>query len=107
MLLGTHEQRPATRHEELIPRYPNAAGAANRLTWALTGLVACASLIGLLVQGVYTGAESTAAMLRGYDLVSASVVAHLVLASLVAYVVYTYAYFLVGTGFNDVFLLHA
>ena len=32
--------------------------------------------------------------------------AHLVVASLTAYVVYTYAYYLLGTGFNDLFLLH-
>jgi hypothetical protein len=63
-------------------------------------------------------------MLRGYDLVTAlvvvpalataahrawrgSVLAHLTVASLVGYVVYTYAYYLFGTGFNDLFLLHA
>jgi hypothetical protein len=120
MSLGTHDQRMPSRGE-VIPRHP---GAAIKLTWVLTGLVGCASLTGLLVEGVYTGAESTAAMLRGYDLVTAlvvvvpglvtaahlagrgSVVAHLVLASLVAYVVYTYAYYLFGTGFNDLFLLH-
>jgi hypothetical protein len=124
MSLGTHDHRPPTRHEEVIPRYPSAAGAAISLIWVLTGLMACASLTGLFVQGVHGGAESTAAMLRGYDLVTAlvvvpglataahlagrgSVMAHLVLTSLVAYVVYTYAYYLFGTGFNDLFLLHA
>jgi hypothetical protein len=90
----------------------------------VTALVAGASLAGLLVDGVYTGAESTAEMLRAFDLVAVlvvvpglavaarcaargSVLAHLVVASLVAYVVYTYAYYLFGTGFNDLFLLHA
>jgi hypothetical protein len=95
-----------------------------RLTWVLTGLVAAASLVGFFRDGVYTGAESTEQMLRANDLVAAavvvpglalaarrtargSVVGHWVLASLVAYVVYTYAYYLFGTGFNDLFLLHA
>jgi hypothetical protein len=76
------------------------------------------------VEGVYTGAESTAEMLRGYDVVNllvvvpalavtlhlarkGSVMAHLVLASVLGYVVYTYAYYLFGTGFNDLFLVHA
>ena len=36
-----------------------------------------------------------------------SVRAQLAAASLVAYLVYTYAYYLFGTGFNDLFLLHA
>jgi hypothetical protein len=73
---------------------------------------------------VYIGAVSTAEMLRGYDLVTAGVVvpalagatwlahrgsarAQLGSASLVAYLVYTYAYYLFGTEFNDLFLLHA
>jgi hypothetical protein len=33
--------------------------------------------------------------------------AHLVVTSLLGYVVYTYAYYLFGTGFNDLFLVHA
>ena len=94
------------------------------MTWLLVGLVACAALTGLVVDDVYTGTQSTAEMLRAYDLVTAvvvapvlavaahrtwrgSAVAHLVVASLTAYVVYTYAYYLFGTGFNDLFLLHA
>jgi len=83
-----------------------------------------ASLLGLLIDGIYTGALSTAEMLRGYDLVTALVVvpalavttrkahhgsthAQLGSTSLVAYLVYTYTYYLSGTDFNDLFLLHA
>ena len=94
------------------------------LAWSLTGLVLAASLSGLLVDGIYAGADSTAAMLRAYDLVAVVVVvpalvvaltltrlgsalAHLALSGLAAYLVYTYAIYLFGTGFNDLFLFHA
>jgi hypothetical protein len=63
-------------------------------------------------------------MLRGYDLVTAlvvvpalaiaahrawhsSVLAHLTLASLLGCVVHIYTYYLFGTGFNNLFPLHA
>jgi hypothetical protein len=123
MSLRIREEQLPTRHE-VIPRDRGADGPAIVLTWILLALVACAALTGLLVEGIYTGAESTAEMLRGYDAVTAlvlvptlataahrawrgSVLAHLILASLVGYVVYTYAYYLFGAGFNDLFLLHA
>lgn len=92
------------------------------LTWLAAALALGAALTGLLVDGVYTGDGSTAEMFRGYDLVTAVVVvpglaialrtrrgsvrAQLACVSLVAYLVYTYAYYLFGTGFNDLFLLH-
>jgi hypothetical protein len=122
MSFSTHHQSSTDRG--MASRRHGAPGPAVGLAWVLIGLVACAALAGLLLEGVYAGAESTAAMLRGYDLVTAlvvvpllatathvasrgSVVAHLIAASLVGYVVYTYAYYLFGTGFNDLFLLHA
>ena len=94
------------------------------LAWSLVALVLAAAVAGLLVDDVYAGATSTAAMLRAYDLVSVALVApalalatlrarrgsmrsRLAVAGLAAYVVYTYAYYLFGTGFNDLFLLHA
>jgi hypothetical protein len=97
---------------------------ANQLTWLVATLALAASLAGLLIDGIYAGAPSTAQMFRGYDLVTAvvvvpglaiashlvrrgSVAAQLVTTSLLAYLVYTYAYYLFGTGFNDLFLLHA
>jgi hypothetical protein len=123
MSLNTHDHGSTTR-PEVGALGTGGTGPAIGLARALTGLAACAALAGLLVDGVYAGAESTAAMLRGFDLVTAlvvvpalatathlarrgSVMAHLVVASLVGYVVYTYAYYLFGTGFNDLFLLHA
>lgn len=103
-----------------------AAGAMDGLflaAAALLGLSVAAAVAGLLVDGIYTGAESTAAMFRGYDLVTVLVVApalavatlalhrrargpRLVVTSLAAYLLYTDAYYLFGTGFNDLFLAH-
>ena len=94
------------------------------LTWLVAALALAASLVGLVADGIYAGAASTAEMLRGFDVVTAivvvpslvvaghlarrgSVAARLVTAGLLAYLVYTYAYYLFGTGFNDLFLLHA
>ncbi|MDI6909826.1 hypothetical protein [Nocardioides sp.] len=73
---------------------------------------------------MYTGAASTAQMFRAYDLVTVILVvpafvvagltarrgpgrARLLVLSLLAYLVYGYGYYLFGTGFNDLFLLHA
>ncbi|HEX2894957.1 MAG TPA: hypothetical protein VHO29_13245 [Marmoricola sp.] len=89
----------------------------------LLGLAFAAALAGLLVEDVYTGPESTAAMFRGWDLVTVLVVAPalavgvlslhrpsrtptLAVTSLAAYLAYSYAYYLFGTGFNDLFLVH-
>jgi hypothetical protein len=75
------------------------------------------------VDGVYSGDVATAAMLRGFDLVTlvvalpvlvlglpaarrGSLIGVAVTASLLAYTAYTYAYYVFGTGFNDLFLLH-
>jgi len=121
MSLSTHRLRLTDR--DVATRRRGAPGPAMGLVWVLVGLMTCAGLAGLLVEGVYSGAESTAEMLRGYDLVTAlvvapglataayfasrgSAVAKLIVASMVGYVVYTYAYHLFGTGFNDLFLLH-
>lgn len=122
MTLDTLDRRMPNNPD--VPPRGRGAGSTTALTWCLVGLIASAALVGLLVDGVYTGAESTAEMLRAYDLVTALVVApalagaahrarrgsalaHLVVASLIGYVVYTYGYYLFGTGFNDLFLLHA
>ena len=81
------------------------------------------SLAGLLLDGVYGEPASVAEMLRGYDLVTVVVVgpalvisqllarrgsrrAQLVWVGLLAYLVYTYAYYLFPTSFNRLFLLH-
>jgi hypothetical protein len=108
--------------------YPQLAaartgGRATLLTQLAAALALAASLAGLLIDSAYPGAASTAEMFRGYDLVTGvvvvpglavashlarrgSIVAQLVSTSLLAYLVYTYAYYLFGTGFNDLFLLH-
>ncbi|MGH4023696.1 MAG: hypothetical protein ACRDRV_03835 [Pseudonocardiaceae bacterium] len=107
-----------------VVRTRGIGALATRLTWLVAALALAASLVGLLVDGIYTGEASTAEMFRGYDLVSAVVVvpslvvasriarrgavrAQLLTLGLLAYLIYTYAYYLFGTGFNDLFLLHA
>lgn len=123
MSLRTHNHEWSNDHQAAARRH-NATGPEISVTWFLIGLVACTALTGLVAEDLYTGAESTAQMLRGFDLVTALVVlpalgtaalrarhgsmlARLIVAALIGYVVYTYAYHLFGTGFNDLFLLHA
>ncbi|MEU4424772.1 hypothetical protein AB0F81_29480 [Actinoplanes sp. NPDC024001] len=96
---------------------------ASRLSVLVAVLAGASSLIGLLVDGVYVGPASVAEMLRGFDLVTlvvvapvlawtqsrgrrGSVLARLLQLGMLAYLVYTYAYYLFGVSFNDVFLLH-
>jgi len=110
-------QPPGAQSRDTIGR------VATWLAWLVAALALAAALAGLLVDGVYAGDVSTAEMFRGYDLVTAvavvpslalaswfarrdSVRARLATSSLLAYLVYTYAYYLFGTGFNDLFLLH-
>jgi hypothetical protein len=87
-------------------------------------LALLASVAGLLLDGAYGEGGSTGEMLRGYDLVTlvfvvpalvlsqlqarrGSARAQLIWVGMLAYLVYTYAYYLLGTPFNDLFLLHA
>lgn len=124
MALSAHDLRLSDRDHDLADRRRWASGPTIVLVWVLVGLLTCAALAGLLLEDVYSRPRATAEMLRGFDLVTAVVVvpalatavhsaargselAHLVVVSLIGYVVYTYAYYLFGTGFNDVFLLHA
>jgi hypothetical protein len=95
-------------------------------SWLATGLTGVATVLGLLLPGVYPTESGTEAMLRGYDLVTLLVVvpglvvalvaqrrrgsrmpADLAEVTLLAYLVYTYAYYVLGTGFADLMLLHA
>jgi len=95
-----------------------------RLAIAATLLALLASLFGLLSIGIYDADAATAEMLRGYDLITAVLVVpalgvalwfadrgslrgNLTVVGLLAYLTYTYAYYIFGTGFNDLFLLHA
>ena len=109
---------PAPAHRSV-----GIARVAALLTWVAAALALAAALAGLLIDGIYTGDAATAEMFRAYDLVTAvivvpllaitsrvarpgSVMAKLVTTSIVAYLVYTYAFYLFGAGFNDLFLVH-
>jgi hypothetical protein len=104
-----------------------ASAATGRAVVVLSSGVAVvallASLGGLLLYGVYGEPASVAEMLRGYDLVTLVIVAPGLLVSqllagrksdrwrllsvgLLAYLIYTYAYYLFPTSFNPFFLLH-
>src|SRR6476661_6342774 len=91
------------------------------VTVAVCALAAC---LGPLLDDVYVGDAATAAMFRRYDAVTLLVVVPVLLVawrkarggspwallgvpSLLMYLAYTYAYYLFGTGFNDLLLLHA
>lgn len=106
------------------PHGRSVGSAARWFAVAAAVLALAASAAGLLLDDVYTGAASTAEMFRAYDLVTLLLVlpafvvagraarrgpgqARLVVPSLLAYLVYSYGYYLFGTGFNDLFLLHA
>jgi hypothetical protein len=98
----------------------------SRLSYVVSAVVAVlmagAAAWGLLVPGVYAEIPWAEAALRGGDLVSLVVVApllcvgvaragrsgaaRLVWGGALAYNVYNYAYFVFGTHFNDLFLVH-
>ena len=119
----TSTRKPAPGARRAAPPLVRHLAAAMILSAvALLGMVA-ASLMGLLVDGLYGRPASTAAMLRGYDLVTLVVAGPLLAVSAVgvlrgsrkgllvwlgmlAYNVYDYALYLFGTEFNDAFLLH-
>jgi hypothetical protein len=119
--------RPAPTHHRALtgvpPRSPGVGAAAFVLSLVVAALALLGSVVGLIAEGVYTGPASTAEMLRAWDLVTAVVVvpvlagalvvarrgsprAELTWASMLACLAYTYAYYVFGTGFNDLFLLH-
>jgi hypothetical protein len=123
-------QSPTTRPITVSAIRSAAPSARTRWRWAcvvssVVGVLALlASAAGLLLNGVYGEAGSTAEMLRGYDLVTLVFVvpalvlsqlqtrrgsdrAQLIWAGMLAYLVYTYVYYLLGTPFDDLFLLHA
>jgi hypothetical protein len=110
------------KHSEAVP-----AAATSRAVVVLSSGIAVlallASLGGLVMDGVYGEPASVAEMLRGYDLVTVVIVAPGLLVSqllagrksdrwkllsigLLAYLIYTYAYYLFPTSFNPLFLLH-
>lgn len=100
-------------------------GAAERWAAVAGFLTLLAAGAGLFVGSTYSSEPlATQAMLRSYDLVTATVAlpalagslvwarrgsswARLVCAALLAYLVYTYAYYLLGTGYSILLPLHA
>lgn len=121
--LATREPSPTTpRFDD--PEPPAVTVRAGRsLPAAVVVLLAASSLAGLGVDGLYRQSDAVVAMLRGYDLAAlaaavpvlavtlapalrSSLRARLVAAGTLAFVVYDYAYYVFGTAFNDLFLLH-
>jgi hypothetical protein len=124
-----------TRTHPLTPR-EQARSAASGTTrprnplahQQLAAVVAVGAMVaaglGLLLDGVYGSDEATVQMLRGFDAVTLLVIGpslllavrsdrhgstrgRLLAASLLAYLGYTYLYYLLGAGFTDLMLLHA
>ncbi len=97
--------------------------AAYLMSWAIAMLMIAASLAGLLLDGLFKEGLWAREALRGGDLVTLVLVAPLLIVALVlvrrgsrraealwmgllAYTLYDYAYYVFGSRFNDVFLLH-
>jgi hypothetical protein len=105
------------------PARPLTLDAATGLTAIVVVLGAAAAISGLLVDGLYRDNPSTAAGWRANDLVTLVTLPLLVGAyararrgssrgcllwlGVLWYLVYNYAFYLVGTALNDVFLLYA
>lgn len=101
-----------------------AASAAWFLSVIVSGLLVVESLLGLLVSGLYPEETWAIAALRGNDLITLALVAPVLVVALarvrrepttlwtlawtsaLLYNVYNFAYYVFGTRFNDVFLLH-
>ncbi|HEU4421403.1 MAG TPA: hypothetical protein VFR67_02555 [Pilimelia sp.] len=112
-----------------MPETGRAGGAWMRMRAALAlsalvlVLMAVASATGLVADGLYRDPAPVASMLRGYDPVTlvvavpalglallgvrrGSVAAQLVWVGMLAYAGYTYAIYVFGTAFNNLFLAH-
>ncbi len=100
-----------------------AVRVARSLSAVVAVLMASASAAGLWWTSLYQDPASAVAMFRGYDLVSLFVAApllagataaarrrspraQLLWAGMLAYVFYTYAYYVFGAAFNALFLVH-
>jgi hypothetical protein len=129
----THRSAPASTNfqDRRPPGWTGSRrhGGLDRFTVAVAATAAVSAIAGLMVDGMYasgrhgTGVEATAQMLRGYDLVTLLVVlpaltwastgsrrtapsGKLVTVASLAYLGYTYAYYVFGNGFTDLLLLH-
>jgi hypothetical protein len=93
------------------------------MSGVILAVMAAGSVCGLFIPGVYRDPTSVVAVLRGYDLVTLLVVVpalaltvltpwrrtragRLVWLSALAYGVYTYAFYVFGTAFSPLFLVH-
>ena len=98
--------------------------AARRLSIVAGLLMAVAAGAGLVADDLYRDADGLRHMLRGHDFITLVVVSPLLAWSLhragrgdlrarlvwlgtLAYATYNYAVYVLGTGFNDLFLVHA
>jgi hypothetical protein len=106
------------------PRPLRPPGALDGLSLLLPGVMAAASLLGLLTDGLYRDNTWSTSAFRGTDAATlvlvvptllialllarrGSVGARLVWLGVLAYGVYNYAFYLFGTAFDDAFLLYA
>lgn len=119
-----HDDHPPARSASDLLRHGPRLTAAWVLSTVVLGLMLVASLLGLVVDGLYPEDTWAVAALRGNDLVTLLLAAPALAAALWAarrratapavavwlgmlfYGVYNYAYYAFGTRFNDVFLLH-
>lgn len=112
-----------TYHDRIELGSSSVSRAAYVLSGVVGILMVAASLAGLLVEGLYADGPWAREALRGGDLATLLVAAPLLLGSLVlaargsrralvvwaamlGYSIYNDAYYVFGTEFNDVFLLH-
>ena len=110
---GSHVPTLLTSRPHVTTRQILAAAVAVTAVLAAT--------LGLFVPGVYGTDEASVQMLRGFDAVTllvgpalllavladsrGSVTGRVIVASLLAYLGYTYAYHLLGVGLTDLMLL--
>ena len=115
------------RHELVAtaaaPRSDTPPRAAHWLSGIVAALMLAASAAGLLVDGLYADAAWAREALRGGDLATLVVAApllaislalsirgsqraHVIWIAMLGYAVYNYGYYVFGSEWNDVFLLH-
>lgn len=105
------------------PGSPPGLRAASWLSVVIAALMVIASAVGLFVDDLYRDGPWAREALRGGDLTTIALAAPVLLASMVlagrgsraaqavwlgalTYPVYNYAYYVFGTAFNDIFVLH-
>jgi hypothetical protein len=115
----------SVRHADMPLVRPTSVGlrTARVLTVVIVALVTVSSAAGLWITGLYREPPATEALFRAYDLVALAVAAPALLlatllarrgsaraqlawAGMLAYAVYAYAFYVFGTAFNDLFLVH-